>query len=107
MTKPASRAEALRVAKALRDLFQKKGYPIEDLYLFGSSARGRAHRWSDIDIAVLCVPFLANKHEENVRFLLDSKDVDIRIQTVCMHPEDLRNKFFSLAREVQQYGIRI
>ena len=96
---------ALRSASALRERLRAKGYPIQKVFLFGSFAKGREHEHSDIDIAVVCTPFLMSKHEENVKFLLSSKDIDLRIETVCLHPEDFDNKYFTLAKEVERYGI--
>jgi len=97
----------MAAAKALKERLLSRGYPIQKLHVFGSVAKGQSHAWSDIDIAVLCEPFLPSKHDENVRFLLESKEVDVRIQTVCLHPEDFTNKYWNLIQEVKDHGIVI
>ncbi len=99
--------EGLRAARSLRDRLKSKGVPVRQVYLFGSVARGSSHEQSDIDIAILCDPFKATKHQENIQFLLEGKKVDMRIQTVCLHPKDFDNPYFTLASEVQKYGIAV
>ncbi len=56
-------------------------------------------------IVVVCDPFLPSKHDENVTFLWASHELDLRIATVCLHPKDFRNRYFTLACEVARYGI--
>lgn len=99
--------EGIHLARRLKTTLQQKGVPLRNVYLFGSVARGVATERSDIDIAVVCEPYRESKHEENVEFLLASKDVDLRIETVCLHPEDFENKYFTLAQEVRRYGIPV
>ncbi len=99
--------EGLHAARSLRERLLRKGVPVRNVFLFGSVARGAAREDSDIDIAVVCDPYKAAKHEENVEFLLEGKKVDMRIQTVCLHPADFDNPYFTLAKEVQRYGIAV
>lgn len=102
---PVTQQEGIRIAQKLKQLLLERGYPIRDVLLFGSVAAKKSTTWSDIDVAILCDPFLKSKHEENVEFLLACKQVDLRIQTVCLHPEDFENRYFGLAREIKQHGI--
>ena len=44
----------MKVAEALEEFFENQSCdPVVVAYLFGSEARGRAHRESDVDVAVL------------------------------------------------------
>lgn len=99
--------EGLRAARSLSERLKHKGIPVHDVYLFGSVARGTANKDSDVDIAVVCEPYKATKHLENVEFLLEGKKIDMRIQTVCLHPLDFDNPYFTLAKEIQRYGIAV
>jgi len=99
--------EGIAIARRLKEILTKKRIPLRDVYLFGSVARGAATDRSDIDIAVVCDPYREGKHEENVEFLLASKDIDLRIETVCLHPKDFENKYFTLAQEIKRYGIPV
>ena len=100
-------ADGLHLALSLKERLLDKGYPIRQVYLFCSVAKGTTHRYSDIDIAVVCDPFLPSKHDENVTFLHTGHEIDVRIETVCLHPEDFRNRYFTLAKEVERHGITV
>jgi len=80
---------------------------VREVLLYGSQAKGSAREDSDIDIAVVCDPFGSDRLEENVAVSRERWDVDLRIETVCLHPEDFQNKFFTLAQEVRRYGIPV
>lgn len=97
--------EGLRLAKRFADALRARGYPVLEAFLFGSVAKGTADADSDIDIAVVCEPFAASRGEESTRLLLVSKDIDRRIETVCLHPEDFDNRYSTLVEEVKRYGI--
>lgn len=99
--------DALQKAKSLREALEKKGYPVKNVYLFGSMAKDTAVQGSDIDVAIVCEPFKSNRIDENAEFLWTSKDIDIKIETVCLHPEDMKNKYSTLVQEVKNWGIPV
>jgi predicted nucleotidyltransferase len=67
-------AEGRRVGEAVRRVAGALGVPIVSAYLFGSRAEGRAHRESDLDLAVLLPPdrFAAGKELFEIRLALAS-----------------------------------
>ena len=75
--------------------------------LFGSVAKGTARTDSDIDIAVITEPFHESRMREGGDILLASKDIDLHIETVTLHPEDLQRPFFALAREIERTGVEV
>lgn len=99
--------DGIRIAKALRQRLLERGLPIRAIYLYGSVARNEARKDSDIDVAIVCEPFLPSRHKENVEFLLLSKDIDLGIETVALHPDDFDDKFCTIAQEVKKYGIPV
>ena len=101
------RTDGLRLAQSLKQRLLEKGYPIRNVFLFGSVAQGKTHRGSDIDVAVVCDPFLSTRHDENVQFLLTSHEIDVRFETVCLHAEDFEDRYFTLAREIERYGVSV
>ena len=107
MNSPPSTIDGMRVARTLEKRLQKHGYPIRSVRLFGSVAQNKAHKWSDIDIAVICDPFLESKYDEKYLFCKEGRDIDIRIEIVCLHPKDFENKYFTLAKEIERYGIEV
>ena len=102
-----TREEGLAMARKFKEILLEQNHPIANVLLFGSVARNEAHEQSDIDIAVVCEPFLPTKHKENTMLRKARRSIDLRIEPVCLHPKDLANKFFTLAREVQDNGIAV
>jgi predicted nucleotidyltransferase len=100
-----TKADALHLAKSLKERLLKNGYPVHAVYLYGSMAKGTQHPSSDIDVAVVCDPFLPTRHEENMVFRRVRRDIDRRIEPVTLHPEDFANKYSTIAREVKRFGI--
>jgi uncharacterized protein len=99
--------EALEKAAVLKKELLQKNFPITQVILFGSVAKRTAHKESDVDIAVVSKPFKNSRIEENAEFLWARKDIDLRIETVCLHPEDMDDKYSTLVQEVKKYGIPV
>lgn len=102
-----NRNEGMQLAKRFKKLLLERGYPIRRVVLYGSVARGTARPDSDIDIAVITDPFQSSRISEGGDILLASKDIDLRIETVTLHPEDFQRPFFTLAREIERTGVEI
>lgn len=99
--------EGLRYARLLKKKLIEAGFPIQQVYLFGSVAAEEATGESDIDIAVISLPFKNSRREENVDFFRMGNDIDLRIETVCLHPEDMENRYSTLVHEVKTHGIPV
>lgn len=102
-----SKEEALSLAKELKRRLIEAQIPLRDVLLFGSAARDEATEDSDIDIAVVCDPFLDSKHDECVQLWKERRPVDLRIEIVCFHPNDFEDPMHGLAQEVKEYGIAV
>jgi predicted nucleotidyltransferase len=105
--KPLSREQGLRKAKRLKKLLIAAQIPVNALYLYGSVARGTTHEWSDIDVAVICTPFRPTRHDENMEVRRIRRGVDVRIEPVCLHPDDMENRLFGLAQEIRRTGMAV
>ncbi len=99
------RPEGIAIAQTFRDALIREGYPVRRVALFGSVARDEATEDSDLDIAVICEQFAATRHEENMAMRRLRWDIDMRIEPICLHPNELRNSGFPLASEVQRTGL--
>lgn len=95
------------MAKQLKAHLLKKGLPVRRVMLFGSVARGDANTTSDIDIAVITDAFRSSRMREEGEILLASKDIDLRIETVSLHADDMQRPFCALAREIESTGIEV
>jgi uncharacterized protein len=102
-----NRDEGLRVARRFKDLLLRRGYPVRRVVLYGSVARGTARPDSDIDIAVVTNPFHASRIREGGDILLVSKEIDLRIEPVTLHPDDFDRPFFTLGREIERHGVEV
>ncbi|MEK7217874.1 MAG: nucleotidyltransferase domain-containing protein [Patescibacteria group bacterium] len=102
-----TRARGLAIAKRMKERLLAENVPVVNVYLFGSLARGKTHRWSDVDIAVVYRPFLPHDIEERLRIRSAREDFDVPMDIVCLHPEDLDNIFLGIAQEVRHHGIPV
>lgn len=101
------RDDGIRLARQFKELLLKRGYPVRRVVLFGSVAKGTARPDSDIDIAVITDTFLPSRIREGGDILLASKDVNIHIATVTLHPDDFNRPFFTLGSEIERTGVEV
>jgi predicted nucleotidyltransferase len=79
---------------------------IKEAYLYGSHAKGKASKWSDIDIAVISTEFSDDLFEERVALMRIAVRIDDRIEPYPF----LETTFTSnnpLRDEIQKHGVRI
>ena len=62
------------------DKLRNTGMSISEAYIFGSYAKGKADKWSDIDIAIVSPQIGADRFEERVRLTELAVSVDDRIE---------------------------
>lgn len=90
--------------KAYRKVLEKNGIKIEKLILFGSYAKGTAMPWSDLDLCVVSKQFGKDHHEELVRLMNLTSQVDSMIEPHPYHPKDLEDYWDPLAHEINKTG---
>ncbi|MBI4607616.1 MAG: nucleotidyltransferase domain-containing protein [Candidatus Rokubacteria bacterium] len=87
-TKAAPRAEEL-VRRTIEHLCLK--VRVDQAILFGSYARGEAHQWSDVDLAVISPDFVRMRHAKLVDLLVEvSLAVDPSVEVRPYTPRDLK-----------------
>lgn len=77
----------------------------QSLILFGSQAKGKAGKASDIDLCVVSDSFGKNRFEERLRLLRMTDRETINIEPHPYHPADLDNRWDPLAVEIKKYGV--
>jgi uncharacterized protein len=81
-----------------------KKYKIQAAYLYGSYAKGRADKWSDIDVAIISPDFPDNLYETRLELMRMAVRIDDRLE-----PRPFKNNAFNandpLASEVNTHGI--
>ncbi len=73
-------AAVMENVRLFLDKLRNKGISVSKAYLFGSYARGRADKWSDIDIAIVSPQIGDDRFEERVRLTELAMSVDDRIE---------------------------
>jgi len=79
--------EVINVVKKYLDLIKANGIDVNKAYLFGSYSSGKAHKDSDIDIAIISENF-TDKLEDMTRLKLLTEDIDLDI---CPHTYSLND----------------
>ncbi len=79
---------------------------IESIYLFGSTATGRAHEWSDIDLAIVSPEFTGDSFEDSKKLFPFILQVDTAIEVHPFHPSGFtaNNPF---VKQIIKTGIRM
>lgn len=96
-----------KIAKLFVQEVLKRRINVNRAYLFGSYAKGKQNKFSDIDICVVSPDFGKDYIEESLKLKRITNDVDFRISPVPMTPEDMNNKYSTLATEIKNHGIQI
>jgi uncharacterized protein len=103
-----TKKQGIQAARTLKMLLQKHGIPVQKAYLFGSVAKGTAHLQSDIDIAIVHEPF-ANSRNEEIRQMCRAESGSglQNIEVLYFYPDDLDDKYSTIAQEVKRHGIAV
>jgi len=104
--KNLKKAEVINLLKNYVKLLKKSDINCEKVFLYGSFAKDKASKWSDIDVVVISDDFSnrnLNKEDElwNIR-----ENIDLRISPLGYSKEDWDNEI-SIKGEVEKYGIEI
>lgn len=88
------------------NILRQDKLPISRVVLFGSYAKGKQRRWSDIDLCVVSPkfknPFLAMQY----LWLKRPSDTGLTIEPIGFTPQDFRDNT-SLTWEIKKTGIEI
>jgi len=105
-----NKASFHRVLDHVRDYIgelRKDRLPIDRVIVFGSHAKGKARRWSDIDVCIISPRF--RDRSDAIDYLWKRRreeDVERGIEPVGFHPKDFIDED-PLAWEIQTTGIEI
>ena len=93
----------LQYAKKLRE----ENFSFSMIYLFGSQAKKKAHRWSDIDIAVISDKLKNKSANNNLLLWKLRRDIDLRIEPHGFTFSEFENLNDPMVYEIRTTGIRI
>ena len=95
----------INIAKKYISHVKKSGIPVSAAFLFGSFAKGTAKNYSDIDICIISPSFGKDYFAEAVKLSHLTHNVDDRIEPIPYKPEDLNDRYSTLAHEIKTFGI--
>ena len=87
------------------DLLRGKKIRISQAILFGSYARGKQTLDSDIDIAIISNQFGVDNMKEMTFLRKLSIQIDSHIEPIPLSPEDLEDRYSTLAQEIRRHGL--
>lgn len=102
-----SKIESKKIIRRYAEKLIAENYSFSAIYLFGSHAKGKTHKWSDIDVAVVSKKLKRN-YDKN-RFLLWhlGRKIDTRIEPYGFTPENFEDNANPIAYEIKKTGIRM
>lgn len=83
--------------------------PIDKMLFFGSFAKGKQHKWSDIDLVVVSPKFKRKKSFKRARKLYDHWNLNYPVEFLCYTPQEFNKlkKQFTVVKEAVKTGIEI
>ncbi len=105
-----SKNKIKKLVKAFANILKKNRFAFRNIYLFGSQATGKVHKYSDIDIAVVVGRLPQNRGYLDKRMKLRGLtiNVDSRIEPIPLEERDLNKKNGSImGMEVLKHGILV
>ncbi len=108
MAKRASlKKKELNIINKYVELLKQKGVDVSKVILFGSYAKGTAKPESDIDIAIISSQFGKNNLKEMMLLRRIALQIDSHIEPLPFSPQDIGDRYSTLAQEIIKYGITI
>lgn len=99
------RDEVFNIAKHFKNHLEKMGIPVQQIYVYGSYAKGNPRYGSDIDICVIS-PAFEDKFEATLMLGREAIKIDSRIEPVAYHPGKFED-WIPLVWEIKNNGICI
>ena len=95
------------IIKQVSEKLKAENYPFLSIYLFGSFAKKRANKWSDIDVAVVSDKLKKNKEKNWLLLSKMAKAVDLRIELHAFTSKDFENFNDPVVYEIRTTGVRL
>ena len=86
-----------------------KEIPIQKMYLFGSRAGGKPHRWSDFDLLIVSKKFRNKVSFERSVGFHKYWSIDYPVDFLCYTPEEFNKlkRQITIVREAVRKGIEV
>lgn len=88
------------------EVLKERKLPITSAYLFGSWAKGKQHKWSDIDMCIVSPKLRGWTTRHRNITTLPFTDLDI-IEPHGFNPKEFKPEEDPLVYEIMKYGIKV
>lgn len=95
-----------RIVNDYIDDLKKDKLPIKQAIIFGSYAKGRPHKWSDVDLCIVSPKFKSSWDGLQYLWVKRTKLTDPHIEPIGYTPKDFREGS-SLINEIKTHGIKL
>lgn len=102
-----SKIDAKKIVKRYAEKLRQENYPFAAIYLFGSYAKGKAHKWSDIDVAVITDKLKRNRDKNENLLWYIRRDVNLMIEPHGFTVKDFQDECDPMATEIKKTGEKI
>lgn len=98
---------ALLIAKQFKTEIENTGLPVQAMYVFGSVAKRKARKGSDIDICVISSKFGKDLFAERVKLMGITARVNDAIEPHPFTVQDMKETYSPLVSEILKYGVKV
>lgn len=102
-----SKTEAEKIVKKYAENLRAKKYPFSAIYLFGSFAKDKPNKWSDIDVAIVSGEIEKNREKSNLKLWQLTEGIDNRIEPHGFSPKDFQKDWIPMVHEIKKTGIKV
>ncbi len=102
-----SKIDAKKIVKKYAEKLRQENYPFAAIYLFGSYAKGKAHKWSDIDVAVVTDKLKRNRDKNENLLWYMRRDINLMIEPHGFTVKDFQDECDPMAYEIKKTGEKI
>lgn len=98
---------AILIAKKFKVEIENTGMPVQAMYVFGSVAKKKAQKGSDIDICVVSSKFGKDLFAERVKLMNITARVNDTIEPHPFTIKDMQETYSPLVNEILKYGVKV
>jgi predicted nucleotidyltransferase len=83
--------EIIKMVKRIIGVLKKSDYHVKKTYLYGSYAKGKYHKDSDIDILIVSDDFTGNRFRDGLKLMRICQEIDSRIEFMPYRSSDFKD----------------
>ncbi len=100
--------EIVKKIKAFVKELKKNKIRVVKVIIYGSRVSGKAHRYSDIDVAIVSPDFGKYSYNEGAKLFEIAGEIDTRIEPVAISLESYKNDtWIPLIYEIRTKGVEL